>query len=305
MAFNLNDVLSRLASGDYGGEVKRTNAWEQAPILAQKIIDFQKTQRAAPFIQALQNYGQQYNKAQTDQEKQNASNAANLARAEYIKSGGSPWDLPSNLWGGDPSKGFQTGSNIFTAPYAGDNLTFGQKAKRAALTGMFEGRPVPEYQKYLSSAEAQDWYLPLAKKKLEADIAATGRSNRGGGGNGGGLTAYQAWQINRANQKDIADAKQKAWNDAVEAAKADTGRLSLTGEYSKDEKTGRELFTMPQLIDAYYRENLMRMGINEQGGGGNSDTAAKVKQALDMGKSPAEVRQALIDDGEDPANYGL
>lgn len=303
MAFDLSDVLSRLGSGGYGQDVRRVNALEDAPLMAQKIIDFQKQQRAAPFIKALQGYGAQYGGATTDTDRQSINNAANLARSEFVKSGGSPYDLPSNLWGGDPAKGFQTGAGSYAAPYAGDNLTLGQKMKRAPFTGMFEGKPTAEYGQYLASPEAQSWYLPLAKQKLESDIAASNRSNRGCGGSG--LTPYQVWQINRTTQQDAVGAKQKAWDDAVAAAKADTGRLSFTGAYSKDEKTGKELFTMPQLIDAYYQENLKRMGISEQGSAGNTDTAAKVKQALDMGKSPAEVRQALIDDGEDPANYGL
>lgn len=266
MAYNLKDVLSRLGSGGYGQEVSRVNSMEQAPLLAQKIIDFQKTQRSAPFIKALQGYGAQYGAAASDAERQGASNAANLARSEFVKSGGSPWDLPSNLWGSDPNKGFQTGGESYAAPYSGDNLTFGQKAKAAALTGLFNNRPTPEYQQFTSSPQAQDWYLPLTKQSMEADIAASNRSNRGGGGGSSrGLTAYQMWQINRTAQKDAADVKQKAWDDAVKAAKEDTGRLSSTGLYFKDEKTGREQFTMPQLINAYYRENLARMGINEQG----------------------------------------
>jgi|GEM_PF-4995405 len=169
----LQDVLARLndPNSGYGNEVPRVNAMSQAPALAQAVVNWQKKQRALPVMQALEGYGKQYGAAQTDEERQRANAAANLARATYIKSGGSPIDLPQNLWGGDTSQGFQTGEGAFTPPYAGDNLSIGQKLKQAVVTNMFEGQPTLEKEKWTKSPEAQDWYLDLYKRSEEADIA--------------------------------------------------------------------------------------------------------------------------------------
>lgn len=241
MAFDLRDVLSRLGTGEYGQDVKRINALEDAPLVAQKIIDFQKQQRAAPFIKALQNYGAQYGAAKTDADRQSASNAANLARSEFIKSGGSPWDLPLNLWGSDPSKGFQTGAGSYAAPYSGDNLTLGQKMKRAPFTGMFEGKPTAEYGQYLSSPEAQSWYLPLIRQSMEADIKNALRSANQPystvRSSGGSSSTPKPTQTERQNSAlaDAYDAVDQAYNagltyDEIESnIKSQTSNLTRQG----------------------------------------------------------------------------
>lgn len=131
----LQDILAGLndpAKG-YGSEVPRTNAFVSAPLLAQAVANFQKQQRVAPLQKALEMHGRQYGAAQSEEEQQRANAMANLARAAFIKSGGSPLDVPQNLWGGDTSQGFQTGAAEFTPPYSGDNLTLGQRLKQLSF----------------------------------------------------------------------------------------------------------------------------------------------------------------------------
>jgi len=168
----LQDVLARLndPNSGYGNEVPRVNAMSQAPALAQAVVNWQKKQRALPVMQALEGYGKQYGAAQTDEERQRANAAANLARATYIKSGGSPIDLPQNLWGGDTSQGFQTGEGTFTPPYAGDNLSIGQKLKQAAMTGMFDGQPTWD-RTLQEKAEARNAELfPIQKETAQVQL---------------------------------------------------------------------------------------------------------------------------------------
>lgn len=138
----IDEVLSRLSKTPVSPV---GNAFTEAQDLTRGIVQFQKNQRAQPLITNLQDLSSQFAQAPTvQQSKLNAR--ANALRAAYINSGGSPTDLPKELWGSDPSQGFQTGTGQFNLGSADDNLSFGQKLKRAPITGMFENKPIWERQ---------------------------------------------------------------------------------------------------------------------------------------------------------------
>ena len=141
----LQDIIAQLTKrspeGGYGNEVSRLSAFEQAPLLAQAIAQFQKEQRVNPTAAALQNIGGKWKEATTDEERNSLNAAANMTRKNFLQSGGSPMELSSDQWGANPAQGFQTGAEEFKPGYAGDNLSMGQRTKLAALTGMFNGQP--------------------------------------------------------------------------------------------------------------------------------------------------------------------
>jgi len=146
----LQDIISQLNKrpvGDgYGNEVPRYNAFEQAPLLAQAITQFQKEQRVNPIAAALQNISSKWKAAQTDEERNALNAAANITRENFLQSGGSPMELSSSQWGADPTRGFQTGAEEFRPGYAGDNLSMGQRMNLASLTGMLNGQPTFQRQ---------------------------------------------------------------------------------------------------------------------------------------------------------------
>lgn len=112
----------------------------QAKDLAQSISEYQMQQRTAPVIQALQQFANNYNAATTDEGRHSANTMANQVRANYLAGGGSPMDLPSNLWGSAPASGFQT-TGGFQAPVTGyeglgrkDTIALKRQALLDALT---------------------------------------------------------------------------------------------------------------------------------------------------------------------------
>ncbi|MBU7006293.1 hypothetical protein [Phosphitispora fastidiosa] len=132
---DLAEILAQLSPN--GGQ-QRLDPYQAAPLLANAITGYQKEQRATPFMEALKTLGDQW--ATANPEQQNDINMqASKVRGDYLASGGSPIDMPQELWGSDPNKGFQTGAGQFAPGYAGDNWSMGQKAQRAGVTGMFEG----------------------------------------------------------------------------------------------------------------------------------------------------------------------
>ena len=178
----LTDVLRQLASGAYGGEVQRYNAFEDAPIFAQRLQNIKKEQQTNPVIQALQRYGEQYKTATTDEERSLANKLANQIRLNYLAGGGSPMDLPTQYWGSTPAQGFQT-SEGFQAPitgFEGLKRTDAMEARRQALLDALTKK------QWEMSKEAQDWYLPLTKQTMEANIAKYSTGGGGGGGYSGG-----------------------------------------------------------------------------------------------------------------------
>ncbi len=112
----------------------------RAKAFAKAIVDYQKEQRSAPYAGTLRDIGEMFAAADAKRKAQ-FNQQANKVRADYLASGGSPMDLPRELWGSDPSQGFQVGEGKFVPGYTGDNLSYGQKERLAALTGLFEGKP--------------------------------------------------------------------------------------------------------------------------------------------------------------------
>ncbi len=131
------ELLAQLTPGSGG---QRLNPMEAAPLLASMIIAAQKEQRAAPFIDTLKQFGQQWTAATPAQQPQ-INAGANKVRADYLAKGGSPVDVPAEYWGSDPSQGFQTGTGKFAPGYAGDNMSMGQKERLSTVTGEYEGQP--------------------------------------------------------------------------------------------------------------------------------------------------------------------
>ncbi|MCK9328171.1 MAG: lytic transglycosylase domain-containing protein [Bacteroidales bacterium] len=96
----------------------RPSAFDRAKQTAANITQFQKEQRIDPVVQALQQYAQNYNTAQTDEGRQAANTMANQIRGNYLSGGGSGMDLPQQYWGSAPDAGFQTAEG-FQAPVTG------------------------------------------------------------------------------------------------------------------------------------------------------------------------------------------
>jgi len=259
--------------------------FDQARQLAEGVLQHQKSQRAAPFIQAIQGYGDQYAQAPDDNARQQANMAANAARAAFLESGGSPFDISRNLWGSSPAAGFQTGGEEFKPAYTGDNLTYGQREKlsemkRKAMESVLKQREFEEAD--LPMKQAQTAYY---QRQANAPYGGGGSSG-GNAVSNGGLTPNQAY------------------DKALEAAKADEGRLSNTGYYHKDPETGAEYFTLPQLIDAYYRRFTGQEGSPSSSAPANQEIVGFVAQAKAAGRSNERIIQYLKLRGvQNPESY--
>lgn len=91
------------------------NALNIASQLAKGISQLEKDERSKPYAQILSGYSKQW-AAAPEEQRQFLNDAANQVRRNFISAGGSPMDLPENLWGSDPGKGFQTGAEEFSTP---------------------------------------------------------------------------------------------------------------------------------------------------------------------------------------------
>lgn len=235
---------------------QQTGYLDSAKQLANGILQYQQQQRAEPFVKALTGYGQQYAQAQDDTARQQANAAANAARAAFMQQGGSPYDLPQNLWGANPQAGLQTavsGDNMYAPAYSGDNLTYAQRVATQEMQ-----------QKAMESALRQATYqnidLPLAQAQIgqaEAQTANYWRNANepysygggGGSGSGGGYTDYYDYlKDENSNQKTL-----DTW--AANQAKADN-RLGRTALISKD-TGGIVAWLDPQ--DGQYKDNAGRI----------------------------------------------
>ncbi|MQL53385.1 hypothetical protein GFC01_14180 [Desulfofundulus thermobenzoicus] len=188
----LKNVLDKLASGSYGNEVPRYNAFEQAPALAQAIINWQKAQRMRPYAKAIEEYGSQWATADPETRKK-LNERASQARKAFIEAGGSPYDLPRSYWGDNPQAGFQIGIGEYAPPYTGGNYTVGQtikqdearrkalldaleeRLKEAQITGVdpWTGQPTPEAQrlnldilKFEQPSAYQQAWLDIQRQRL-------------------------------------------------------------------------------------------------------------------------------------------
>ncbi len=259
---SLQDKLAQLGQksdkGMYSG-----NIFANAPLLAQALVQFQKQQRAEPFTQALNQYSQQWQSAGTDAERQAANQQANLARATFLQKGGSPTDLPTNLWGSDPLAGFQTGAEHYSPLYAGDNLSFGQREKTEALERARESARQSALTNALNlrAGEASitgidpytgqnTWDRQYREQSLANDLykATTGGDS--------GFTPWQEYQISQ----DEAELEAKIDAEARKALEIDTRKWTGPKQTELDkvlygngtrENPGRGSDTNSGLVRAY------------------------------------------------------
>lgn len=221
----------------------RPDSFEQAKQLAQNIIQFQQEQRTAPIVKALQDIGMKWQAAKTDEERAALNAAANSTRQNFLLSGGAPMDLPTNLWGSDTAKGFQTGAEEFKPGFAGDNLSMGQRMKLAAMTGMFNGQKT--FDREVAEAgftgmfngqktwprEYQEMNFALQQALKNAQIANMGR--RGSGLTATQLKALQAQKLSQLRQEAVQKAKQLT----------STGDIMYMGDSNDVGASGGQAFT--------------------------------------------------------------
>ncbi len=206
------------------------NPFEDAMALADAIVRYQKQKRAQPYVQELQRIGSQWAGA-TPQAQQNLNAQNNAIRNAYLQAGGSPIDIDRSLWGSNPNQGFQTGTKQFTPGYFGDNLSYGQKAKladitgmyerkptwarqvqEAGLTGMYQGRPTPDYMNLLASLSG--YYTEPTTGKRMPTLASRELDLRSALG---WDESQRSWTgLGLEQQKSASDAKTKALNKAFE-----------------------------------------------------------------------------------------
>lgn len=166
---------------------------DQAKQLAQTISAYQKEQRTAPVIKALQEQSSLYNST-TDEAKRAAANAMNnRIRSNYLEGGGSPSELPSNLWGSDPTSGFQTMGG-YDAPITGyeglkrkDIIDWKRQAAMDALTKRVQESNITGID---PATNNKTW-------DRQYQEAALARSSSGGGG--GGMTTLTDKLMTRAS----------------------------------------------------------------------------------------------------------
>lgn len=144
----------------------------KAKSLYQAVVQAQKQQRSAPYADALQKIGEKFASASAKMQPV-LNQQANKVRSDYVASGGSPIDLDQDLWGADPSKGFQTGQGQFTPGYAGDNLSWGQKLKLAPITGRFEGNPTFDALMSALQNKLQQRQVDISDRNSQRDYAAS------------------------------------------------------------------------------------------------------------------------------------
>ncbi len=225
-----------------------TEALAKAKELAGNITSYQKEQRTAPIIQALQQFADNYHAATTDEERQQANTMANQIRSNFLTGGGSGMDLPAQYWGSDPAKGFQTGRG-FEVPVTGYEGLGREKTidlKRQALIDALNTRLAEADLSGVDPSTGQKTWL---RQYQEQDLATRLASGGGGGGSsGGGITPYQWYQIDRNEQQDRADIEKRARELATKDSRRWEGSeaqeqvlLELIDAYmaKKDPNTGK------------------------------------------------------------------
>lgn len=239
----------------------------------------QKTETLAPYTQALEGAANQWRSAADDEGRTNASALANLTRENILRGGISPADIDQRYWGSDPTKGFQTTSG-FQAPvtgYEGLKRTQAIDALRQSLNDKLTQR---QLDADLSGIDPHTGEKTWGRQYQEQQLALAAMKGAGGGGGGGGGGGSSAKIPSLYDQ-----AKEAAYNDP---------RLWM-GKDAPPEGS----WTQDDLISAYMKT------YGGGGGSGGGDVAAMIQQARSNGYSDAEIRQELISDGFDPAQYGL
>lgn len=205
----------------------------QAKDLAQNISAYQMQQRTAPVIQALQQFASNYNAATTDDGRHSANTMANQVRANYLAGGGSGMDLPTNLWGADPSQGFQTAAG-FQSPVTGyeglgrkDTIGFQRQALLDALT-----RRVQEAG--LTGIDPATGQKTWDRQYQEASLA-----NRSSGGGSG----YSATDIKNLNTADALNAYKGMIDDAWTKGGGWAGAVDAIPKIMADIQANKAYFT--------------------------------------------------------------
>lgn len=277
--FNTPANTANQLRGMYGEDM-----FQQASQLAGLIKSYradakaqQKTETLSPYITALQNAANQYNTATDDTGRQNASALASLTRENMLRGGISPADIDQRYWGSDPTKGFQTTSG-FEAPvtgYEGLKRTSAIDALRQALNDKLTQR---QLDADLSGVDPHTGEKTWGRQYQEQQLALAAMKGAGGGGGGGGGSS----------------AKIPSLYDQAKAAAYNDPRLWM----GKDDPPEGS-WTQDDLISAYMKT------YGGGGGSGGGDVADMIQQARSNGYSDAEIRQELINDGFNPAQYGL
>ncbi|MHB8122583.1 MAG: hypothetical protein ACYDG4_10560 [Desulfuromonadaceae bacterium] len=125
---------------------------------------------ASALIDALKNIGSQFGSASpTGQTTLNTQ--ANDARSAFVQAGGNLQDVPNNLWGSDPSQGFQTGTGAFAGSGIGNQeamgLTYNTGPGPANTAEAVEsGMVVPQNADWFNvlPQEAQDYFKTAGGK---------------------------------------------------------------------------------------------------------------------------------------------
>ncbi len=247
----MNDVLEKLRKGGY--DTPRLNAFEAAPAVVQAIIQQQVARRANPAIQALDQYRRQYMAAQDDPARQAANKMASQVRANFLVAGGSPQEIPQQYWGADIGQGFQT-TEGFQAPTTGyEGLPYQQRdaameRRRQAMADALKTKQLE------LSPEMQDWYLPLSKQLLEAQIATQQRSANAPYSTGGSPT------LTERTRQSVGSAAQSV-ADALNTLKNAYGTQQYADMYSTEYGVLAPAQVVEQQINAQ-RAKLLAQGIN-------------------------------------------
>lgn len=218
------DIYARLGAGGYDYK------YEVPEDIINRIVSFQRSQRAAPFASEIQSAGQGYSQAAPDVQAQKRARANRLRQA-YVAAGGRPDDLPRELWGSSPDQGFQIGEGKFHTytPGIEDNMTNAQKERRSGITGLFEGKPT--YDRQVKDADLTGLFQGKetpAYQLIKAQIADK---------SSGGASDLADW-IFKQNYQDQVTASENA-------AKSKSTALELAYKYIEgldpevDNSTGR------------------------------------------------------------------
>lgn len=129
---------------------------------------------ASALIDALKNIGSQFGSASpTGQTSLNTQ--ANEARNAFIQAGGNISDIPTNLWGSDPSQGFQTGQGAFMgAPSYGSDLAVGGMPMSNAGLTPGPGNTAEAVEAGMIVPQNADWFNVLPQEAQEYYRAAGG-----------------------------------------------------------------------------------------------------------------------------------
>lgn len=174
---------------------------------------------------------------------------------------------------------------------------FDQQVKENALTRALNQEKFDfEKEQYYSTPQAQPDYIDIWRRGAEADIAATERSNTGGGS--GGFTDYQLYQMDRNDQQDIRNIDEEARSRALKDTRRWEGSEAQKAQLEWLAKAYMELDGVPYNanveIDKKYISKAMNDDRYRYPAG---DTLMWLKQAyIDMGYDDNEALEMAKND---------